>query len=164
MSGMTVKSDFPAFPFHLCPPHDLFYYYTPVLSFSSLALLCWLQAALRDSTGTAAASRVHSVPTALGHATMSQVNVSACLASLAPCVTKASSLLCHFDLLSCCFIYYRNHSLWNFSLLYLKMAKFVSQVLWKSWLTESHVKIIPTMTQQVNLIVNCPFLLVDNSQ
>lgn len=104
MSGMTVKSDFPAFPFHLCPPHDLFYYYTPVLSFSSLALLCWLQAALRDSTGTAAASRVHSVSTALGHATMSQVNVSACLASLAPCVTKASSLLCHFDLLSCFFL------------------------------------------------------------
>ncbi|KAI3371279.1 hypothetical protein L3Q82_023896, partial [Scortum barcoo] len=50
------------------------------------------------SMGTAAASRVRSVCTAPGRAIMSRATVSACLASLALCVTKASSLLCPFDL------------------------------------------------------------------
>lgn len=46
--------------------------------------------------GTAAASLVHSVCTALGRVTTSQASVSACPASLARCVTKVSlSDLCH---------------------------------------------------------------------
>lgn len=74
----------------------------PTLSTDSLtfpATFCRLQSALRGSTGTAAASHVRSVCTALGRAIMSQATVSACLASLALCVTKASSLVCLFDLL-----------------------------------------------------------------
>lgn len=67
-------------------------------SLSSPATLCCLQSALRGSTGTAAASRVHSVCTAPGHAIMSRATVSACLALPARCATKASSLLCPFDL------------------------------------------------------------------
>lgn len=88
---------------HSC--HALFHYYIPLVhptlvtdSLSSPATLCCLQSALRGSTGTAAASRVHSVCTAPGHAIMSRATVSACLALLARCATKASSLLCPFDL------------------------------------------------------------------
>ena len=64
------------------------------------ATLCRLQSALRGSTGTAAASRVRNVCTAPGRAIMSRATVSACLASPAPCATKASSLLCPFALFS----------------------------------------------------------------
>lgn len=48
--------------------------------------------------GTAAASLVHSVCTALGRVTTSQASVSACPASLARCVTKVSIPLCLSDL------------------------------------------------------------------
>lgn len=57
----------------------------------------FLQSVLRGSTGTAAASLVPSVCTALGRVTISQASVSACPASLALCVTKASVLLRPFD-------------------------------------------------------------------
>lgn len=67
-------------------------------SLSSPATLCLLQSALRGSTGTAAASRVRNACTAPDHAIMSRATVSACLASLALCATKASSLLRPFDL------------------------------------------------------------------
>ncbi|TKS73504.1 Multiple epidermal growth factor-like domains protein 10 [Collichthys lucidus] len=58
-------------------------------SLSSPATLCLLQSALRGSTGTAAASRVRNACTAPDHAIMSRAIVSACLASLALCATKA---------------------------------------------------------------------------
>lgn len=46
------------------------------------------ESALRGSTATVAASRVHSVSTAPGPAIMSRATVSACPASLVLCATK----------------------------------------------------------------------------
>lgn len=57
-----------------------------------------LQSALPASTGTAAASRVHSASTAPGPAITSRAIANACPASLALYATKASSCLCPFDL------------------------------------------------------------------
>lgn len=72
------------------------------LSTDFLYCLATLQSVLRGSTGTAAASLVHSVCTALGRVTISQASVSVCPASLALCVTKASIHLCPFDLCHDC--------------------------------------------------------------
>lgn len=72
------------------------------LSTDFLYCLATLQSVLRDSMGTAAASLVHSVCTALGRVTIPQASVSVCPASLALCVTKASIHLCPFDLCRDC--------------------------------------------------------------
>lgn len=76
---------------------DLDFFYL-TLSTAFLYSFASLQSVLRASTGTAAASLVHSVCTALGRVTISQASVSACPASLARCVTKASIPLCPSDL------------------------------------------------------------------
>lgn len=86
----------------------MFYLTLSTAFFSSVATL---QSVLRGSTGTAAASLVHSVCTALGHVTISQASVSAWPAFLARCVTKASvplypSDLMLFHLFSVVFIFY----------------------------------------------------------